>query len=258
MRLGVEPADRHGRGEHVPVADEPGRGAVLGRARLAGPARPDIARCARRSGAQRLSALSTASATSARSARFPLGTSSGTASPLRVRWVTEYGSVCMPCAAKVAYALAMRIALGLAVPSERAGTCSPKLLGNRPAVVAVRRTRSKPTSMPSCMIGVFTELTSAWCRLMSPQDLAPSLRARTILPGRPQYGPSGVWRAALSSVWRAALSSPSYTVAGVIVFRLSPRSLSTPSWSPAAYTKGAKAVPAGTLEALASLKPCLT
>lgn len=81
---------------------------------------------------------------------------------------TEYGSTCLPAAANVAYPLAMRIALGVALPRDIAGTCGPKLEGSRPARWAVSRTVSRPVSMPSCMNGVFTDRASARPRPIRP------------------------------------------------------------------------------------------
>lgn len=83
--------------------------------------------------------------------------------------MTEYGSRCSPFAAKVPYALAMRMALGSEVPIENDGTFPlARLLSRRPASMAACRTCGMPTSMPSCTNGEFAEWTIASRRSMSP------------------------------------------------------------------------------------------
>ncbi|GAA3067832.1 hypothetical protein GCM10020254_09390 [Streptomyces goshikiensis] len=132
-------------------------------------------------------------------ARSGFGATSGIVAPLRVMERTEYGSVCMPLAAKVPYALAMRIALGIEFsPSAKPGTLGPRLEFRNPERWAKSCARSRPTSRPSCSIGVLMESATAWRRVTWPQLRSPSLFPFTTLPLRSQYGPSGVCTVTLS------------------------------------------------------------
>ncbi len=82
--------------------------------------------------------------------------------------------------------MAIRIALGVELPRDSAGTWGPMVDESSPAASAVCRTLSRPVSMPSCMNGTFTGLGERLAQADLPQDLLPSLWAATFLFARSQ------------------------------------------------------------------------